>query len=113
MQQPGAPYVPLSGVEVHEHTKSQPQVTENATSHETLRKNKSFTYIPLPTSRRQLILKKTFWETATDLVTWSISEIPGNLKSGLSVCLMSLPLSISMSIASGGSPVPGEPLFRL
>lgn len=39
---------------------------------------------------------KTFWY-----------DFPVNAKSGVTVCLVSLPLSISLSIASGGAPVPG------
>lgn len=41
------------------------------------------------------------------LMRWVWKEIPTNLRAGITVSLVNVPLSISLSIAGGGSPVPG------
>jgi SulP family sulfate permease len=38
---------------------------------------------------------------------WAVSQIPENLRSGVTVSLVNIPLSIALSIAGGGSPVAG------
>jgi len=41
------------------------------------------------------------------MLRWVISQIPGNLRSGTTVALVNIPLSIALSIAGGGTPVAG------
>ena len=53
--------------------------------------------LPAKTTMQRLVL----W------LRWGLSEVPGNLRSSLTLALVNIPLSIALSIACGGTPVAG------
>ena len=56
---------------------------------------------------RYVSRKKSFFPQLWLWIRWAISQVPGNLRSGATVALVNIPLSIALSIAGGGTPVAG------